>query len=177
MIINIRVDEGTLAAPVEDGVRVGMEFDWSAFSPIPESVHIDTEAGTAELIYEDKDAYPNEVVSDLAPLRAILQAFDAQREGEIDGINADFDNMMAEDFRRMEYPTTDELIIADWKDRNDGGNALEIDRLKSARAAVKTAYPDGTSNQELRGSWKARNGLTRFDAKTHPAKLAAMIGG
>lgn len=175
MIINVYVPDGTVSAPVADGTRMRLTLGLAANI---ESVHINTDSPTAEVIYLDKNANTNEIVTDMRPFHAALQAFDAQREADVDAVNAALDALVATDFRRLDYPPLEDLAVANWENVHEGANPSEINRLKASRNAVKSRYPDAMPNNALRLAWKVQHGGdTTYDAKVYPAKLSPLIGG
>lgn len=58
-------------------------------------------------------------------------------------IKTDYANRIVDDQRRLEYPSTDELIVALWEKlvETDGLSTTDIDAIQARRVQVKEDHP------------------------------------
>ena len=173
MIINIQIDDGTVATP--DGTEMGLVLGM-AVGPEVESIHIDTDVGEAEVIFRDKGNDPNVFTSVLTLFIPAVQAFDLARIANVDAANAVLDAMDHEDIRNLVFPSIDEMVTARWEEEITGTPG-QIAPLEAARVAAKLRFPMGETNAELRSRYLIDTGLDTLVAIAYPSPLAPLIGG
>ena len=89
----------------------------------------------------------------LARRRAAIEAMRAAHDAAVEGMGHD-------DFRRLEYPPLNDLVVALWEHLIEQRSADDagVTGLEARRQAVKTAYPAGRLGSEHRATFKGRRG-------------------
>jgi len=67
----------------------------------------------------------------------------ASLEAVWNSIKTDYANNIVDDQRRLEYPSTDELVVALWEKlvETDGLSTTDIDAIQARRVQVKADHP------------------------------------